>query len=98
MPISRQRKTKKKASIKRGKYTRADVIKINAAFEKKFSEYSSYPLEQLETIRDSKTEKGVYLAALLQVIEAKKKTPKTIQASEIVSVEEKEPTLENSEK
>lgn len=96
MPKTRQRKIAKKAALKRGKYTRADIKKINEAFDKKFLEYSVYPLEQLETVRDSKTEKGVYLQALLEVIKAKKR-PKKEGIEDLLEKEKEElQTAENA--
>lgn len=96
MPKTRQRRTAKKAALKRGKYTRADVNKINEAFDKKFLEYSIYTLDQLETIRDSRTEKGVYLQALLEVIKAKKR-PKKEGTGDLLEKEKEElQTAENA--
>lgn len=70
MPVSRNRKKKHRPS---SILSKADIRKKEEAYYKKLQEYDGYELEQLITMRDSGTVKGVHLNAIMTTINIKNK-------------------------
>lgn len=76
MPVSRQRKKKTSFNLSLSK---SDVRRKEEAYYKKLQEFDSYELEQLNTILESKTAKGVHLSALIVAINIKKQVNNKLQ-------------------
>lgn len=94
MPKSRQRK---KSSTEKGRnnYSKADIKRINDSYIKKYEHYSAYTIEQLENILKAKTEKGIYLQALENVIKAKK-FPRKINAADMLEAKPHQRPIEDN--
>lgn len=67
MPVSKLRQNRKVSK----KLTTKDRLKIEEAYLTKREQYLELDLEDLKTLRDSKTIKGTYLIALMEAIRVK---------------------------